>query len=347
MLKRDATEPGTKKPAVLVTAAKLAPEAVGILEQAGYGVFCTSGYPSEAELLAAIAEHRPVALLHRQGIVNTAVMDAAAPELRVIARHGAGVDGIDLAAAKARNLTVTRAAGANSKSVAEHAMALMLALMKDLPSVMSGMREGLWEKTSRMTRDVDGASLGIVGYGAIGAKVARLADAFGMKVAVYDPLLKAGPLPGPGERMTELGALLARSEVLSLHCPLDAETRGMIGADELALLPPGAILIHTARGGIVDETALLAALDSGHVAWAGVDVFAKEPLDVASRLRSHPRVLATPHLAANTPHGAVGMSTGAAESIVAVLAGRLPALEGAVVVPGGLRAIRAAVASVR
>ncbi|MGG5810240.1 hydroxyacid dehydrogenase [Falsiroseomonas sp. CW058] len=326
-----------QRPAILVTAARLAPEAVAILEAAGYAVPCTSAYPSEAELLAAVAEHRPVALLHRQGLIGAAVMDAAAPALKVIARHGAGVDGIDLAAAEARGLTVTRAAGANARSVAEHAMALMLAALKDLPAVAEAMREGKWEKTSRMTRDVEGVALGIVGYGAIGSRVARLADAFGMQVAAHDPLLPPGTLPGPGERVGSLRELLARSEVLSLHCPLDATTRGMIGAEELALLPRGAILVHTARGGIVDEAALLAALDDGHVAWAGVDVFAKEPLDAASALRRHPRILPTPHLAANTPRGAVGMSTGAAESIVAVLAGRLPALPGAIVVPGALR----------
>ncbi len=330
------TQHHAARPAVLVTAAKLAPEAVAILEAAGFAVFCTSAYPSEAELLAAIAVHRPVALLHRQGIITGAVMDAAAPGLRVIARHGAGVDGIDLASAEARGLTVTRAAGANSRSVAEHAMALMLALLKDLPSVTAGMRDGLWEKTSRMTRDVAGVRLGIVGYGAIGSKVARFADAFDMQVAAYDPLLPAGALPGPGERVAGLQALLPRCDVLSLHCPLDASTRGMIGVAELALMPRGAILIHTARGGIVDEAALLAALDSGQLAWAGVDVFAREPLDAASPLRGHPRVLPTPHLAANTPRGAVGMSTMAADCIVSVLAGRAPVTAGAVVVPGGL-----------
>lgn len=329
------TEPA--RPAVLVTAAKLAPEAVAMLESAGYAVHCTSAYPSEDDLLAGIATHRPVAILHRQGIINGTVMDAAAPALRVVARHGAGVDGIDLSAAEARGLTVTRAAGANSRSVAEHAMALMLSALKDLPSVIAGMREGLWEKTARMTRDVEGTRLGIVGYGAIGSKVARMADAFGMRIAAYDPLLAPGALPGPGERVADLHALIARSDVLTIHCPLDAVTRGMIGAEELALLPQGAILIHTARGGIVEEAALLAALDSGHVAWAGVDVFAKEPLGTDHPLRGHPRVLPTPHLAANTPHGAVGMSTGAAESIIAVLAGRLPALPGAIVVQGGLR----------
>ena len=176
------------KPAVLVTAAKLAPEAVAILEGAGYTVSCTSGYPSEPELLAAISERRPVALLHRQGLINGTVMDAAAPGLRVVARHGAGVDGIDLAAAKARGLTVTRAAGANSRSVAEHAMALMLALLKDLPAVAAGMREGLWEKTSRMTRDVEGASLGIVGYGAIGSKAATSMPKASARRATLEPM---------------------------------------------------------------------------------------------------------------------------------------------------------------
>ena len=328
----------TTRPNVLVSAAKLAPEAVAMLEEAGYAVHCTTGYPSEEELLAAIGKLRPVAILHRQGIINGTVMDAAAPELRVVARHGAGIDGIDIPAARARGLTVTRAAGANSRSVAEHAMALMLFMLKDMPSVVSGMREGLWEKTSRMTRDIDGMTLGIVGYGAIGSKVARYADAFGMRVVAYDPYLPGAALPGPGERVAALPELLRQAEVLSLHCPLEPETRGLIGAAELAMLPKGAVLVHTARGGIVDQNALLAALDSGHVSWAGIDVFAKEPLEADSRLRSHPRVVPTPHLAANTPRGAVGMASGAADSIIAVLAGRLPSLEGAVVVPGGLPA---------
>ncbi len=326
------------RPTVLVSAARLAPEAVSMLEEAGYAVHCSTAYPSEEELLAAIARHRPVAILHRQGIINGTVMDAAAPELRVVARHGAGIDGIDIPAARARGLTVTRAAGANARSVAEHAMALMLCLLKDLPSVVSGMREGLWEKTSRMTRDIDGMTLGLVGYGAIGSRVARYADAFGMRVLAFDPYLPAGGLPGPGERVDTLPDLLRQAEVLSLHCPLEPETRGLIGAAELALLPKGAILVHTARGGIVDQDSLLAALDSGQLGWAGLDVFAQEPLPADSRFRSHPRVVATPHLAANTPRGATGMACGAADSIIAVLAGRLPSLAGAVVVPGGMPA---------
>ncbi|QCO06108.1 hypothetical protein D3867_29640 (plasmid) [Azospirillum argentinense] len=144
------------QPAVLVSAAALAPEAVAMLQQAGYAVITTSAYPSESELLDAVREHRPVALLHRQGHINGAVLDAAGPGLRVVARHGAGIDGIDVAAAKARGVTVTRAAGANSRAVAEHSWALLLAVLKDLPSIGAGMAGGLWEKTSRHTRDAEG-----------------------------------------------------------------------------------------------------------------------------------------------------------------------------------------------
>lgn len=322
------------QPTVLVSAAALAPEAVAMLQQAGYAVMTTSAYPSEAELLDAVRQHRPVALLHRQGFINGTVLDAAAPGLRVVARHGAGIDGIDIAATEARGVTVTRAAGANSRAVAEHTWALLLALLKDLPSISAGMASGLWEKTSRHTRDAEGRTIGIVGYGAIGSKVARYAEAFGMPVLAYDPYLPGDGVPGPGERVGSLADLLARSEILSLHCPLGAETRGMIGAAELARLPRGALLVNAARGGIVDEAALLEVLDSGHVAGAGIDVFATEPLPLDSAVRRHPKVIATPHIAANTPRGAVGMATGAADCIIQVLAGRKPALKGAIVTQG-------------
>ena len=326
-----------QRPAVLITAAKLAPEAVALLEQARLTPVYTAAYPEQDALVAAVREHRPVALLHRQGLIDGAVLDAAAPHLRVVARHGAGIDGIDVPAAEARGITVARAAGANSRAVAEHSMALLLALLKDLPAVSEGMREGRWEKATRVTRDAEGLALGIVGYGAIGSKVARFADAFGMRVMAYDPYLPGDGLPGPGERVADLPSLLARSEALSLHCPLSEETRGMIGAAQFAAMPKGSLLVNAARGGIVDEAALLAAIEAGRIAAAALDVFATEPLPADSPLRRHPRVLASPHLAASSVRGGVAMATGAAECIVAVLAGRLPALPGAIVVPGGLR----------
>ncbi len=324
------------RPVVLVSAAALAAPAVAMLEDAGYAVVHTSGYPSPAEFVAAVRAHAPVALLHRQGVVDAAVLDAGAPTLRVVARHGAGMDGIDIAAARSRGLTVTRAAGANARAVAEHSWALLLALAKDLPSIGSGMEAGLWEKTSRHTRDLEGRTIGIVGYGAIGSKVARYAEAFGMTVLAFDPLLPDAPLPGPGQRVATLAGLLPRVSVLSLHCPLEPDTRHMIGAAELALLPAGALLVNAARGGIVAEDALLDALDRGHLAGAAIDVFETEPLPIDSRLRRHERVIATPHIAANTPNGAAAMATGAADCIIAVLAGRLPRLANAIVAEGSL-----------
>jgi D-3-phosphoglycerate dehydrogenase len=326
----DAVIGRNSRPAVLVSAAALAPEAVAMLEAAGYAVITTTSYPSEAELLNAVREHSPVAVLHRQGYINGAVLDATAG-IRVLARHGAGLDGIDIPAAAARGITVTRAAGANSRAVAEHTWALLLALLKDLPLIGAGMAGGLWEKTSRYTRDAEGRTLGIVGYGAIGSKVARYAEAFGMSVLAYDPYLSEPGLPGPGERAATLRDVLSRCDVLSLHCPLETETRGMIGADELAALPKGALLVNAARGGIVDEAALLAALESGQLAGAAIDVFETEPLPDSNALRRHPKVIATPHIAANTPRGAVAMATGAADCIIQVLAGREPALKGAIV----------------
>jgi D-3-phosphoglycerate dehydrogenase len=320
--------------AVVVTAAKLAPEAVALLTEAGLSPVFTTAYPDEAALLEAIQRHRPIAILHRQGLINGAVLDAASPNLRVVARHGAGMDGIDLAAARQRNITIVRAAGANAPAVAEHTMALLLALLKDLPSISSGMRAGNWEKTSRVTRDLQGLVVGIIGYGAIGSRVAKLATAFGAEILAYDPYLPGAGLPGPGERCADLMAMLARCEALSVHCPLAADTRGMIGEAELALLPPGALLVNAARGGIVTEAALLAALNSGQIAAAGIDVFETEPLQVESGLRSHPNVIATPHVAASSRLGGIAMATGAAEGIVAALAGREPKLPGAVVVPG-------------
>jgi D-3-phosphoglycerate dehydrogenase len=320
--------PSMDRPTVLISAAVVASEAEALLQEAGLNFAYTEAYPSQEALLEAAARLRPVAIMHRQGFISGAVMDAAGPQLCIVSRHGACFDGIDVAAAQERGVTVARAAGANSRQVAEHAMAMILSLLKDLPSLAEGMRKGAWEKNSRATRDVAGTAIGIVGYGAIGSKVARLADAFGMQVLVYDLLLPPGGLSEPGELMEELGVMLERSQVLTPHCPLEETTRGMIGAAELARLPKGTILVCTARGGIVDEAALLAALDAGISSGQGSTFSAKNRWRRQARcgriracLRRHTR-------------GAASMATAAAANIIDVLAGRLPSLEGALVVTG-------------
>ena len=303
---------------VIMTAPRLAPAAVALIEAAGGRLHYMAPFPSAAEVAALAAKVQPVAILSRQGPVTAAAMDAA-PGLRVVARHGVGVDDVDVAEAQRRGIVVTRAPGSNTQAVAEHTMALLLALAKDLPLLSAQVAGGAWRKAETKVRDVAGLRLGLVGCGAIGQAVARLAAAFGMSVAAYDPA--ALPDKVGIEAVASLHALLVRSDVLSLHVPLLPTTRHLIGAAELAALPRGAIVLNTARGGLIDEAALLAALEAGHLAGAGLDVFEDEPPPGDHPLRRHPRVICTPHVAGVTDGSLVNMGVMAAECIVAVLRG--------------------------
>ncbi len=302
---------------VIMTAPRLAPAAAALIEAVGGRLHYMAPFPSAAEVAALAAKVQPVAILSRQGPVTAAAMDAA-PGLRVIARHGVGVDDVDVAEAQRRGIVVTRAPGSNTQAVAEHTMALLLALAKDLPLLSAQVADGAWRKAETKVRDVAGLRLGLVGCGAIGQAVARLATAFGMSAAAFDPAL---PDSTGIERVASLHALLARSDVLSLHVPLLPTTRHLIGAAELAALPHGAVVLNTARGGLIDEAALLAALETGHLAGAGLDVFEDEPPPGDHPLRRHPRVICTPHVAGVTDGSLVNMGVMAAECIVAVLCG--------------------------
>ena len=294
---------------VVMTSPQLAEPALALLRRAGCAVHFMPPYPSAAAVAALVGQVQADAVISRQGPVDAAAMGAS-PRLRVVARHGVGVDDVDLAAAAARGVLVTRAPGSNARAVAEHALALILALAKDLRPLSAGIAAGGWRDAGMAVRDVAGLRLGLVGFGDIGRRVAALAEAFGMDVAHH--------APGSG---LALPALLARSDVLSLHCPFAPGTRHVIGAAALACLPAGAFVVNTARGGLIDEAALLAALDSGHIAGAGLDVFEGEPPPPDYALRRHPRVIVTPHVAGVTPGSLVAMGVMAAECVIAALAG--------------------------
>ncbi len=303
---------------VLMTAPRLAPQAVALLEQAGASVHYMDPFPGAAAVAARAGAINPVAILSRQGPVAAAAMDAA-PALRIIARHGVGVDDVDVAEAARRGILVTRSPGSNTRAVAEHTLALILSLAKDLPGLSAAVAAGGWRGAGTQVRDIQGLRLGLVGCGGIGQAVARLAAAFGMAVSAWSP----GGREVPGiHRAPDLPALLATSDVLSLHLPLLPATRGLIGAAELALLPHGAILVNTSRGGLVHEAALLAALEGGQVSAAGLDVMEREPPAPDDPLRRHPRVIVTPHVAGVTDGSLVAMGVMAAECIAAVLQGR-------------------------
>ena len=300
---------------VIMTSPRLAAEAVRVIEAAGGRLHYMAPYPSEQDVADLAARVDAVAILSRQAPVGALAMDAA-PGLRIVARHGVGVDDVDLAEAARRGIVVTRAPGSNTRAVAEHAMALMLALAKDILPLSARVAEGHWRDAATKVRDIAGLRLGVLGCGAIGQAVAGLASAFGMTVLGHDPVAGVSP---DIERLPNLEALLARSDILSLHLPYLPATRHVVDAAALALLPPGAIVINTARGGLIDEAALVAALDSGHVAGAGLDVFETEPPAPGDPLRRHPRVIVTPHVAGVTDGSLVAMGVMAAECIAAVL----------------------------
>ncbi len=307
---------------VLVTAPQLAPEALVMLRNAGMAVEFMAEPITEDALHARLSRGDVRAVILRGSRPFTTRVLAAAKGLQLIAKNGAGIDSVDLAEAARRGIGVCVAPGANADAVAEHAIALMLALVRDLPALDRKLRAGGWEGTGWQGRDFRGSVVGIVGFGAIGRATAQLAQALGAQVRVWR---RAGQAEGFAVER-DLNALLEQVDILSLHCPLNDDTRGLIGAAELARMKPGAIVINTARGAVIDEAALIDALERGHLGAAGLDTFEAEPLAADSPLRRLPNVLITPHVAGVTRQAALRVATTTAQNVIDVLAGKpLPA----------------------
>jgi D-3-phosphoglycerate dehydrogenase len=239
------------------------------------------------------------ALIVRSATQVTASLLSAAPRLRVVARAGTGVDNVDVPAASDRGIIVMNAAGANSVSVAEHTFALLLALARSVPAADASMKRGLWEKKNLMGTELRGKLLGVIGFGRIGREVATRAHAFGMEVLASDPFIAARAADAAGIALASLDDLLSRADFLTLHVPALDETRHMLNATTLAKCRRGVRIVNTARGELIDESALADALESGHVAGAALDVFEAEP-PRDQRLIRLPQVIATPHIAAST-----------------------------------------------
>lgn len=293
-----------------------------VLRDAGLAVTLAPEPASEAQFIAALAEVRPVAVLMRGNPPMTRAVMEAAPQLKIVAKHGAGVDSVDLAAAAQRGIAVMTAGAANADAVAELSLALMLSLARELPSLDRGTKAGGWQRPHHPGREFRGRTVGIVGYGQIGRRVARLATAFGANVIVHS---RSAIVDAGGSQVEpHLDALLRRTDILSLHCPLTPQTRGMIGRAQLEALPAGALLINTARGALVDEDALVEALRSGHLAGAGLDTFATEPPDPGHPLLKLDNVICTPHIAGATREALLRVGTIAATNIVRHLRGEAP-----------------------
>jgi D-3-phosphoglycerate dehydrogenase len=294
----------------IVVADDLPDSALQLLKAEGWHVDSRTGRPPE-QLAADLADAD--ALVVRSATKVTADLIAAAGSLRVIARAGTGVDNVDVPAASARGIVVMNAPGANSISVAELAMGLMLALARHLPAADAAMKQGKWEKKKFLGEELRDKTLGLMGLGRIGQEVARRAAGFQMRVIAHDPFLSEQVAASMGVELVSMDDLLARADYISLHMPSTPQTKQLLNASRLQKAKKGVRIVNTARGDLVDEAALADAIESGHVGGAGLDVFTKEPT-VDHRLQMLPQVVATPHIAASTREGQelVGVETAAA-----------------------------------
>ena len=299
--------------AVIVTGADLAQQALELLQD--FEVVYAGKTPQEADLVALCRRHDPVAIIVRYGKVGAAVMDAA-PSLRVISKHGSGTDTIDKDAAQARGIEVRAAAGANAAAVAEQALALLLACAKSVVQLNARMHAGHWDKATHKNLELHGRTVGLVGLGAIGQRFARMCDAMGMRVIGFDPFARNVP---ESIRLVDLPTLWRESDAISLHCPLTPENKGMVNAQALAACRRGVILVNTARGGLVDEAALLEAVRSGQVAAAGLDSFAVEPMTAPHPFHGEPNIVLSPHIGGVTQDAYIHMGVAAAKNVLEVL----------------------------
>ena len=294
----------------IVIADGLPSSAIDLLRQPDWNIDNRPNRPA-AELIADLKDAD--ALVVRSATKVSREMIDAAPRLRVIARAGTGVDNVDVPAATSRGIVVMNAPGANSLSVAELAMGLILSLARNIPAADASMKTSKWEKSKFAGAEIRSKTLGLVGLGRIGQEVAVRAHAFEMKVIAHDPFISADMAATLGVELVTLDELCARADYISLHVPALESTRHFINRDRLAKCKNGVRIINTARGELVDEAALADAIEDGHVAGAGLDVFAEEP-PKNWRLQMLPQVVSTPHIAASTKEAQeqVGSETAAA-----------------------------------
>ncbi|MBR0668701.1 hydroxyacid dehydrogenase [Roseomonas hellenica] len=309
---------------ILITGPALSAEGTAEAARLGLTLVTSKPYLPPAETAAIAAELRPDAIIVRQGAVTAEVMDAA-PTLRVIVKHGVGYDNIEVAAATARGIPVMLARGANSQSVAELAFGLMFTVARQTAHLTARMRAGQWDKATHTGTELFGRTLGIVGLGDIGGILAGLVAPLRMPVRIFDPFLPEGAaLPEGAEQVQSLDALLAVSDILSLHCPLSPATHHMIGAPQLAAMRRGSFLINTARGGLADADALAVALQDGPIAGAALDVFEPEPPVFTHPIFALPNLVATPHAGASTQAAKDRSGVLALRHICDVIEGRAP-----------------------
>jgi D-3-phosphoglycerate dehydrogenase len=297
------------------------------LDESGLEIFRQAG----VDLHVLAAEDKPRlteilpefdAMVVRSGTTVTADVLEAGKRLKVVGRAGIGVDNVDVQTATDKGILVVNAPTANLVSATEHTFAVLLALARNVQAADASIKAGEWDRKRFLGFELDGRTLGVIGLGRIGQAVAFRGRAFGMKLIAYDPFLDAAVAERWDIELLPIDEIVERADVLTFHVPLTADTRNILNADRIARLKAGAIVVNCARGGVVDEEALLAGLESGHLGGAALDVFADEPL-TDRRLAEHPRVVATPHIGAQTREAQERVATQTARMVLDALAGSL------------------------
>jgi D-3-phosphoglycerate dehydrogenase len=294
------------------------------LEENGQSILRAAAYVEDKsgisadDLIAAVPGFDAL-VVRGQTRVTPSVFDAA-KRLKVVGRAGVGVDNIDLNAAKEHGVTVVNAPVATTGAVAELTLGLLLALAREIPRADSAMKNGKWSKRELQGVELSGKTLGIIGYGRIGMELGRRASALGMNVIAYDPFIQEDEIRAGGAECVSIQDLFSWSDFISVHLPYDVHTRDLVGPLAFSEMKDGVRLVCAARGGIIDETALLSALNSRKVAGAALDVFGTEPPG-ASELVRHPHVIATPHIGAQTVEAQARAAVDIAEEVLAALRG--------------------------
>ena len=325
-LEREGRSPtGDGSTARVVVAEPFAELGLAVLRERGIEVVSLVG-SSREQLRAALADADGLIVRSETRVDRELI--AAGPRLAVVARAGVGVDAIDVSAASEAGIVVLNTPGANTLAATEQTFALLLSLCRHTPQAVAALRAGVWDRKPLVGTELAGKTLGIVGLGRIGSAVAVRAKAFGMRLVASDPFISAARADAFDAPLLPLDELLMRSDIVTLHVPLTAQTRGMIGAAQLALLRPHALLVNCARGGVIDEQALLDALDGGALRGAALDVVAEEPPPAGgtgARLHRHPRVVATPHIGGSTSEALERIAVELATDVAGVLLGAPPA----------------------
>lgn len=301
----------------VLVAEPLSETGLAVLSRAGLAADVRTGL-SRADLLSAVGAYD--ALVVRSATQVDRELLAAGSRLRVVGRAGVGLDNVDVKAATERGILVVNAPSGNVVSAAEHTVALLLALLRKIPDAQLSLKAGEWKRTKFVGTELAGKTVGVVGLGQVGARVARRLRPWDVKLLGYDPFVSPEKAAEMGVALASLDEVLGESDVVTLHTPVTPETRGMISADRLSRMRKGVLLVNCARGALVDEAALVSALDSGQVGGAAIDVFAVEPpSDFA--LAKHPKVVCTPHLGASTVEAQDRVAVETVEMLVEALAG--------------------------